>query len=178
MFSGGVDSWHTLLRRRGDLTYAIFVDGFDLGEGATRLPEAVASAMWEGVRRVGHSFVEVETNARGWCFDLAALLGFRDRYLVWSFAHGAALAAVGFALAAVIGRVFVPSSDSGEELVPWGSHPDLDPLWSGPTITFEHDECATPRIEKLAAIATSEIALSRLRVCWTSPMTGYNSGRC
>ena len=53
--------------------------------------------------------------------------------------HGAALATVGHALADVLGEVLIPGSYAEADLHPWGTHPDLDPLWSGSAVRFVHD---------------------------------------
>jgi hypothetical protein len=178
MFSGGVDSWHTLLRHRARLSHALLVHGFDLQRHERRVPSPVVAALRGAVAEAGVTLLEIETNARRWSFEIASVLGFLDRYFVWSFAHGAAIAGFNFALADAVGGVVIPSSDSGETLVPWGSHPDLDPQWTGPEVAFEHDEATTTRFEKLEALAAFDPAVRNLRVCWASAPDGKNCGRC
>ncbi len=64
------------------------------------------------------------------------------------------------------------------ELVPWGSHPMLDPLWSTGLTEIEHDGCEATRIDKLAYISEHDLAMKWLRVCNQAPNGAYNCGRC
>jgi hypothetical protein len=74
--------------------------------------------------------------------------------------------------------MFIAASRSYADLIPLGSHPLLDPLWSTETTEFVHDGCEATRIEKAAVIASDDIALKHLRVCWENRGGAYNCGRC
>jgi hypothetical protein len=114
----------------------------------------------------GLSLIEVETDARKAVTDLA-----------WfEHGHGAVLASVGLVLQSTLGRLIIGSSRDAESLVPAGTHPDLDPLWSTEALTFEHDELLG-RDAKVAEIVGYEPAMQWLRVCWRRPDL-YNCGRC
>jgi hypothetical protein len=78
----------------------------------------------------------------------------------------------------VLGHVIVPASYHVNELFPWGSHPQLDPLWSSSAVTFEHHGHDATRPEKVASIAGNDAAMAHLRVCWENPGNAYNCGRC
>ena len=168
-FSGGVDSFYTLLEHQDEITDLIFVHGFDI-----RLSDGKLARMAEeSVRRVGAHFgkrvIKIETNIRP----------FFDGYGSWGvLTHGAALAAVGHALPREFRRVYIAASDSYPKLTPWGSHPHLDPLWSRSDLEFVHDGYAADRLDKIRRIATSEIALQNLRVCWKNWRGALNCGRC
>jgi len=168
-FSGGVDSFFSLLKHQDEVTDLIFVHGFDIsvtdGETAQRAEESI--------RQVGTKFgkrvMVVETNLR-------LML---DEYVEWGArGHGAAMAAVAHLLGGDFKRFYIAASDSGKYLSPWGSHPDLDPLWSRSGLEFVHDGCDTTRTEKLRRISTSDIALQNLRVCWKNRSGLLNCGRC
>jgi hypothetical protein len=168
-FSGGVDSFYTFLKRRDEITDLIFVHGFDV-----RLDDAPLRRMTsEMVRRVASRFgkrvVEVETNLR-------SLL---DPYAHWrDHAHGAALATVGHLLSGSFGRIYISAAYSYAGLMPNGTHPLLDPLWSTEALDFVHDGCEASRLDKVAFIAQHEVALENLRVCWKNSDGAYNCGRC
>jgi hypothetical protein len=163
-FSGGVDSFSALRRRRAQLTHLVTVRGFDVTgaedwDAICAMARAVAAA--EGL-----SLIEVETDARKAVTDLA-----------WfEHGHGAVLASVGLVLQSTLGRLIIGSSRDAESLVPAGTHPDLDPLWSTEALTFEHDELLG-RDAKVAEIVGYEPAMQWLRVCWRRPDL-YNCGRC
>ena len=166
-FSGGVDSFYTVLTRRAELTHLIFVHGFDmpldsdLREPAARVAREVAAAF-------GLELIEVET-------DVRHLI---DRYVSWELCHGAALASVGLLFQERLRRILIPSTHSYADLTAWGSHPLLDPLWSTELTEFVHDGAHATRVEKCFALADSEIALRHLRVCWENRDGRYNCGEC
>ncbi len=79
---------------------------------------------------LGRPLVEVETNLRDF------LNRQRDS---WSLTHGAALATAGLALSGSLSRLYIAASFQPTSLPPWGSHPDLDPLFSTERIEFVRD---------------------------------------
>jgi hypothetical protein len=175
-FSGGVDSCYTLVKSRlrlpsaaDPITHLIFVKGFD-----ARLAEAEGLAASEVRLRAlageyGCGFIPVETNLR----DVLAA-PWAEMY------HGSALAAVGLALASSLGTVLIPSSYDYKELLPHGSHPLLDGLWSTETTDFLHDGCEGNRVDRLALLVRHAPDLvDQLRVCWENAHGGpVNCGRC
>jgi hypothetical protein len=114
-------------------------------------------------------FVEVETNIR-------ELL---DPFADWcGAAHGAAMAAVGHLLHRQFDTIYFAAPHTYANLFPCGSHPLLDPLWSTEGLEFVHDGCEATRIEKVALLATSDVCLRNLRVCFKNTNGIYNCGKC
>lgn len=168
-FTGGVDSFHTLLRHRHEITHLVFVHGFDIPLARRGYREAVSAALRATADELGLELIEVETNLRD-C---------TDRYGDWGqHVHGAAIAAVGLFLASRIGTFFIPSTYAYAHLFPWGSHPGLDPRWSSESLTIVHDGSELTRFEKIEALAGWDTALRTLRVCWQLDDDAYNCGRC
>lgn len=174
-FSGGVDSFYTLLKRRDEITDLIFIHGF---EKALDDPDLLARAI-ESVdivaSELGVGVVHVETNLK------PVLSEFVD----WGrTGHGAGLATVGHLLAPAFERLYVSASFHYRYLPWWGTHPLLDPLWSSEAVEFLHFGCEARRVDKLALIAESDTALDNLRLCgWTPPARfepggAMNCGRC
>jgi len=167
-FTGGVDSFYTLLRHRDEITTLIFVHGFDVPLANRALRENVATT----IRRVAAAFqkrlVEVEANLRD----------FADHYVSWDYYHGAALASVALLLSPQFSRVYDASTRSYATLIPMGSHPLLDPLWSTEHTEIVHDGCEASRLEKVATVARCDLVLNTLRVCWENPAGTRNCGRC
>ena len=87
------------------------------------------------------------------------------------------LAGIGLALGGWFANVHLASSHDLNHLIPWGSNPDLDPLWSTERTTFHLDGVEVTRTNKVKAIAASDFALSRLKVCWREDID-TNCGRC
>jgi hypothetical protein len=174
-FSGGVDSFYTLLKHAGEpgsarapgLTHIVHMEGVE-----KPVEESVdVRALRESIRRIAeHYGVDVvfgRTNIRT-VFPLS-----------WSmYYHGAGLASIGLSLAAGFRRILIPSTHSFRHLFAWGSHPLLDPLWSTERTEIVHDGCEVTRVDKTAMIVDDQFALDHLRVCLRNRGGPGNCGRC
>lgn len=168
-FSGGVDSFNSLLTHKRNITHLVLISGFDKGLRNPAVLEKARIALQEVAAAFAKQPLEVSTNIRQFTDPLAS----------WSFYHGGVLAAVALALCRGIGTFLIPSSYSYDQLHPWGSHPLLDPLWSIPGLQTIHDGCEFSRYEKVAHIAKTDLALAHLRVCWdTGEGSDSNCGKC
>lgn len=178
-FTGGVDSFHTVLSHASEIRYLVYVPHFEAPPGSPEQRKAIVARLRAAAAELGMELLVAETNLRS-----AEVLRVTEpgRYSakLWNFelAHGAALAAVAHALPRQIGRVFLAASATYDDLFPWGSHPLLDPLWSTEARLIIHDGCAYTRIAKVAHVARSAVALRALRVCAVQNRTEYNCGRC
>jgi len=168
-FSGGIDSFYTLLKHRGDITDIIFVHGLDIPLENTALREQTVTAL----KAIGADFnvnlVEVETNLK------TALLPYGDWRLIL---HGVALASVGLLLQDDFFVIYIPASHEYTHLFPLGTHPILDHLWSTQSLRFIHDGAESTRLEKTELVSQSDTALRHLRVCWRNTGGAYNCGKC
>lgn len=170
-FSGGVDSFYSAITESDRITHLIFVHGFDIDVDDENLAARASAAARESAAELNKPLIEVKTTMRS---------AFGDRLpLDWGYDfHGAALAHVGLALSQHLSTVIIPSSNCREELTPWGSHPDLDPLWSSGTVEFEHHELELHRLGKIRRIGENRTAMNHLRVCWENLDGAFNCGRC
>ena len=168
-FTCGVDSFYTLIKHREEITDLIFVHGYDIPLHKHELRTKTSAAIRKVAQAFGKNVIELETN----------LEPFVSRYSGWvHYNIGPALAAAGHTLAPEISRIFIPASDTYDHLLPEGSHPLLDPLWSSDHLEFVHDGCEATRVKKVRMIAEHEIPMAHLRVCWVNPDEAYNCGRC
>lgn len=168
-FSGGVDSFYSTLKHQDEIDTLLLVHGFDIDVDATDLWNRVRTEMRTAAAALGKRLIEIETNTRS----------MTDKFADWgNHQHGAMLAAVVQLLAPQLSRVYVPSSYASDQLHPWGSHPDVDPLWSTEEVEIIHDGNEAKRIQKVEVIATSDVAMQHLRVCWENRQNTYNCGRC
>ena len=174
-FSGGVDSFYTYLKHRADPVPADRVDSFILVKGFDIEPRNVP--LWDSTLKNISAIaaaekvelVVVETNIQ----SLA------EPILSWDYIHGGCLAAVGLFLRGAFRQIYIPSSFSVEEQVPWGSCLALDGHWSTESTTFVHDGVEATRIDKVIwQIARSPLALEHLRVCYENVKGSYNCGQC
>jgi hypothetical protein len=176
-FSGGVDSWFTVLRHApeladdaiGDVDDLITVHGFDIPLELPHEFERLHATLLSAARDVGRRSVVVRTNlrrrdslwARGWGW----------------LTHGTGLAATSLMLEKRYRKALIGSTHPYGALIPWGSHPLTDPLLSTRTLTVKHDGAAFNRVEKTTLIARHRVALANLHVCWKN-RDASNCGRC
>ncbi len=165
-FSGGVDSFFTALVHCHEQPTLVFVHGFDISAHRAVLLSRVSAALREAARALQLDLFEIATDVRK----------FSGRYLTWSEYHGAALAAAAHFTG--VERMYVPSSLSTDCVRPYGSHPDLDPLYASISTEIKYDGFETSRVTKTLVVAGSDTALKYLRVCNARDDLGYNCGRC
>jgi len=167
-FSAGVDSFYTLLEKCDDITDLILMHGFDIELANVPLREKTSAVVREIARELGKGVVEVE-------LDFIPAL---RRTIQVIESHGAVLATIGHLLAPEFHRVYVPASCYLGALVPWGSHPLLDPLWSSERMEVVHHGDEIERVDRVIEIAKHDIVLRTLRVCAENEPGEYNCGRC
>jgi hypothetical protein len=174
-FSGGIDSFYTVLRNvaRYDpddtrrVTHLIAVHGFDVRLEDTALFAQVRERLTSAARDLGTLLIPVKTNAR----DVVA-------GLPWDYAHGAAMAGSGLALGRLLHTCYIAGSNSMRTSGFYGTHPGLDPLWSTESVEFVNDGPMLGKLVKVPVVLESPAALRALRVCWENRDGAYNCGRC
>jgi len=168
-FTGGVDSFHTYIRHRDAITYALYLHGADILLSEEEHRTVVAEKLSDAAGEMGVKFIEVESNMRD----------FSDRYCCWGKEfHGVGLVATAMLFAGEIGKVAIASSDPFYRAPPWGSHALTDSLWSTDRLEIVHDGIESQRYEKVVAISKSDLALKYLRVCGCNEPGVYNCCRC
>lgn len=168
-FSGGVDSFYTLLRGGFGFDHLVLVHGYDIKlSDQRRIATAEASAR-EIAAAVGAKAVVIRTNLR----EHPTFAGAN-----WEKTHGGALVAVGHLLSDTVGLLVLSASYPYCYDHPWGSHWDTDPLWSSSVLEIVHFGADHWRADKLRAIAGEELVRKHLRVCWENLSERGNCGRC
>lgn len=166
-FTCGVDSFYTVLRRREEIDAVVYAHGLDLPRDDSKR-ELVSKAFQGAARELGLPAIELETDLRT----------FSDPVCDWERIYtSAALATIGHLLSDRFERVLIPATHSYRDLHPTGSHPLLDPLYSGDRLRIEHVD-AVSRVAKLEYLVDSEPAMRSLRVCFQPDVEGLNCGRC
>jgi hypothetical protein len=164
-FSGGVDSFYTLLERQEEITHLIHME---LPLADTSVQEQLFRGVREVARQMGKVLIRVDTN----------LMSFgKSARVSWKYYHGSRIASVGLLFQHLFCKVLIPATFDQGNLFPWGTHPQLDPLWSTELVEFEHHGVEVTRPKKVAAISNSDMAMQWLRVCFKDPHA-YNCGRC
>ncbi len=175
-FSGGVDSFFTVLRdrdtappsERRPINDLITVWGFDISLDKEHAFARLRARHGEIASRIGKELTDVATNIRATRWKTAD----------WSYlAHGAGLASIVLALENRFTAVYIAGGGGYRGLHPWGSHSVTDPLFSTRDTSIVHDGVAYLRTEKIETIASEPVALDGLRVCYET-WTDENCGHC
>lgn len=174
-FSGGIDSFYTVLRNgaryeRDDprrITHLITVHGFDVRIENRALFAKVRDRLSGTAEDLGMLLVPVTTNVRDVVSEIP-----------WDYSHGAAMAGTGLALGRLLHTCYIAGARSMRHTGFWGTHPGLDPLWSTETLEFVSDGALVSRMRKAPFVLASAVARQSLRVCWENPNGAYNCGRC
>lgn len=176
-FSGGVDSFYTLIRNHARFPpgHPRRISGLMLVHGAdVPVDDAVTfGALRERYGAVAAGFGVVLLDAR---------TNFRSGSLgrlSWSdLTHAACLAACASALGNDVECLLIPSgAPHRAALRAWGSTPLTDPLFASSRLRVEHDGAELSRPEKVQYLSSHPVVRSHLRVCWRSK-TDQNCGRC
>jgi hypothetical protein len=178
-FSLGVDSFYSLLKNNRDhpgdentIDTLLFVRGLDIAIDDPKVDDLFSMSVQNAKRvadQFGKTLLVASTNLRH----------FTNKYVSWGkTGHGAALASIALALSEGFTEVTIASTYDWEHLFPWGSHPELDPLWSNGKVLLSHDGCEATRLDKTRLVSLDPIALETLRVCYENPDSLYNCGRC
>jgi Glycosyl transferase family 2 len=169
-FSGGVDSWSTIIDHP-EITDLIFVRGFDLLPTAMdkiELADQVELRLREVARALGLQLHVVETNLRE----------FSDPLSQWETYFGCAAATVALFLAPLFERIYIAGDSDHEVQVPEGANRLVDQLWSTEQLEIVDDGGRFSRVERLKRIVDHPYVKQTLRVCWENPDGAYNCGRC
>ena len=177
-FTGGVDSWYSLLKHQSRISHLLLVRGFDIGLDNDVLWDDTRYRAQVVARSLGMRLITCTTNLRpiadkrrsGW--GRTCEIDFWGRCL-----HGAAIASVALTMRHDLRELIVPASHTYAHIFPWGSSPLLDPLWSNGHLTVRHDGCEAGRLEKTHKLAAHPLALETLRVCFADT-SSYNCGKC
>ena len=168
-FSGGVDSFYSLLRRPGGVDLIVAGHGLDIPLADTDRMARFESSVREIAESLNIESAIVRTNLREHP-DFAGVS--------WERTHGGALAAIGHLLGDGVSRLVISSSAARADAHPWGSHWQVDPLWGTARLRIEHFGDSIRRGEKLASLGGEPLVQKHLRVCWANRNGALNCSRC
>ncbi len=174
MFSGGLDSCHTLWKHTLDPDtksqrkpkFALFVHGFDIPLEKEDAYEDYYPKAKEITDSVDVGLIRVQTN-------------FRKIIGNWVNSHGLALASCLHLFGGRCTAGLIASSHTYDSLrLPWGSNPVTDPLMSSDQLRIINDGGECGRWQKAATIAKWPLAIKHLRVCYEREGLDHNCGVC
>jgi len=166
-FSGGVDSWATVLDHP-EVTHLIFVRGLDLARESPQFVDEIEQRLRGAAADLGCTLYVVETDLR----ELS------NQLLPWDVYFACPLAAVALLLAPLFERILVAGDTDYATNVGMGVDPLVDHLWGTETLELAHAGGRYSRVERIRRIAADPVAQRTLRVCWQNHDGAYNCGRC
>jgi polysaccharide pyruvyl transferase WcaK-like protein len=175
-FSGGVDSWATILGE-DDVTDLIFVRGLDIlprfahQEG---LADRVEARLQDAADELGLRLHVVETNVR----ELSELDGPEQPLVRWEAYHPCTLSAVALLLGPLFDRVLISTGLAYDDQEQIGASWMVDQLWGNENLEIVDAGGLLGRAQRIEAIADHPVVQKSLRVCWHNPDGAYNCGRC
>ncbi|NTU74078.1 hypothetical protein HGB07_08110, partial [Candidatus Roizmanbacteria bacterium] len=168
-FTGGVDSFYTFLKHRSEITHLIIIHGCDIPLKDKEFFSIALDTVKKVAAETKIKVIVVESNYREVIEPL----------LEWEWELGSALSAVALFLRNGFKKIYIPGGMKYDQLCPYGTHPDLDPLWSSERLKIVHDGCEFSRLEKVMhSISKSSLALRHLRVCCYILKGKYNCNNC
>lgn len=183
-FSGGLDACYSAVKHH-DSTDALLVSwGFDVRSHQELLWKRTLPEIRAVADLLGKPLLVIRTNLQ----EVSHYQAIRTRrghidprfyQLGRTGANGPYLAAIGRCLEPFCPRYMFAASDSKETIAPFGSHPDLDPLWSTPNQQVIYDGFEAGRIEKVRFLRDHHPELlGALHVCWHPERVLANCSRC
>lgn len=169
LFTGGVDSFFSLLQYPKPIDFLIYIADFDVPPQAeTRISGFEAHLRTLCKERQIQPLV-IRSNLR----QHPAFQG-----PSWQQSHGAALIGSCHLLTETIDELVVSSSYSQHHPRAWGSHWELDPLWSSSQLHVVHFGDQFRRFDKLAKVVADDHVQRFLRPCWENPNGRMNCTVC
>ncbi|MEM6486521.1 MAG: hypothetical protein AAF662_16250 [Pseudomonadota bacterium] len=165
-FTGGVDSAYSLCVNRGKVTHLINVQGLDIPLNDHQRQEQTNELLAQIAERESLELLQVRTNIRDMRLFNAA---------PWSITHGGVLGGIAHLFSRSLETVLIASSNVPG---PYGSHPELDPLWSSSALNVVYDTPGVKRLDKVRRIAKEPYLVDLLKVCWENRATDLNCGIC
>ncbi|MBU1118735.1 hypothetical protein KKH43_02565 [Patescibacteria group bacterium] len=167
-FSGGIDSYYTLLSHLGDtvnpfdrITHCLYVHGFDIEINDTCGYDQMMRRFAPFFKEIGVQLIPVSTNIRN---------DFYGGELTWGdFAHGASLLSMPILFDGYFSRFYIPATHTYADSYPWGSNPLIDHYISTESLETFHDGIEVTRTEKTRKISERQETYERVRVCIKQP---------
>lgn len=173
-FTGGIDSFYTMLNKKDEITEWIYINGFDVPLSNKDLFNKVWNSINESKKMF--PFIKnirlISSNIREVCSKIS------KQGTEWGFfLFGPAI----FSIVHIyndINLTYIPSSYESTMERRNGSHFFTDYLYSSSTLEIKTDG-DIDRIEKTRELCDKlPKCLDYLRVCWKNPHNSYNCSRC
>lgn len=174
-FSGGIDSTFTIWRHNNALSEivsypvkdALLFQGFDVHLNNNQDFQLLVKRVQPLLERMGVRLHTISTNLK------------ELELMPWKYSFSAQMAACLYQFSHAFQYALLAGSEPYSALIlPGGSNPVIDPLFSGGEMTLIHDGAGYSRTQKLELLVKAGVPLEALRVCWEGRRQDRNCGRC
>lgn len=172
VFTGGVDSFFTLLHRRKRIDFLVHLLGYEIPPDDAERSAKLVSTLREIAASRGCRLIVIRTNLK----QHSAFAEFSGQG--WDRAHGGAIVAAGHLLSDLAGELVISSTYPFFASPPFGSHWRIDGFWSSEKLTVVHFGAARWRARKLDLIAREPLVRRHLRVCLDPAAQPFNCSAC
>ncbi len=184
-FSGGLDSWHSLVENQDTITHLIHIHGFEIQLDNSQLWNLAHSRVRDVAKEFGKQAIPIVSNFEEMLKITRQRLEDAGRpypdFVVKAYI-GCQLATVALLLQKRMGRAIIPSSWTMATPPPVGSHPLIEPRLSSDFYGFELKGVNSTRIDKIKFLKNIyPEGLRQLRVCYKNrPEEAIhpNCGKC
>lgn len=160
-FSGGLNSWYSLLRHLNRVTHLLVFRGLDIGLGE----KSQWSETYEGYRQIadilGKRLIVCETNLRDIADRPEAMGGPESETGFWhECLRNVAYLSGGLAVRHAVGELIIPARPPSRH----AAFGELERHWHERLSAIVYDGLETPYSEKVHEVAVSEVARDTVRI--------------
>ena len=172
LMTAGVDSLFTARTLQDEIDAFVNVAHCRFDAAKTDAAKMSNNSIAAFSQEQGKELFQVETNV------MSAFSQIEDAWS--SISHGPCYAAIGHFLGGNISELMISASFSNDQMRPWGSHPEIDRLYSSNAFRFRHVGVGFNRFQKHREIASDQSCLRYLSVCENGPQEGehINCSKC
>lgn len=183
-FTGGVDSFYTLLTNLDKIDTLLYCINYDVRESQQNLLKAQLNTVKEVAQKLGKKVIVCNTNQRNileWG-NIGYLNGIKKKYNndLWGyFLHGPCIFSNAYNLLLEYDTIFIPSTHPKSSNYLWGSSFHIDHLYSSSLIKIIHNGDCT-RVAKIKNIIKLDknLIFNYLKVCYCNSNQKYNCSVC
>ncbi len=167
-FSGGVDSFYSLLCCGHRIDYLVFIHGFDIPLRDAGQFQAYLPALKVIAEKTAAQLIVIRTNIR-------ELESFRS--VSWIRSYGSVMAGISHFIPQ-IGKFIVSASYFYKDKSVVDSRLKTDPLFSSSSVDIIHEGAFAWRSQKIRSLIDEPLVRKYLRVCWEHKNEFMNCCQC
>ena len=176
-FTGGVDSFYTILKENKNISTVFYCINYDIKETQKNLLEKQLKTVKDVAQKLKKNVIICKTNQKQ---VLESIKYENMGYGIWGYLiHGVCIFSNVYNLSNEYSDFYFPSSQEVEINSIWGSSLYLDKYYSSENLNIVNEDSAG-RNDKLKYIIkkNKNIVFKYLKVCWKNPNQEYNCSKC